>query len=51
MACFGLDDVGRQFEHVLGDFLVRDVVEVVVFFAYLIGIPERHAKQTFAARF
>ena len=48
---FCLDDMGRQVEHVLGDLLVLDLIEIVLFVSYLVRIAQRHAHHSLAARF
>src|SRR5579862_10052218 len=39
----------RQFEHVFGDFLVLDALEILVGLAHLVGVTQRHAHHALAA--
>jgi hypothetical protein len=50
MAGFGFDDVRCKIEHILGDSLARDIIEIVAFVTDLIGIAQRHAQDPLAAR-
>src|SRR6266487_6513203 len=50
MSGFGLDDVGSQLQHVLGNLLVLDLVEILVLLANLVRVSQRHPEQAFAAR-
>jgi hypothetical protein len=40
VAGLGVDDVPGQFQHVAGDFLVRDVVEVAFLFSDLVRVSQ-----------
>ena len=44
-------DMRPKVEHILGDLLVRDVVEIIGFVPYLVGISQRHPEQPLAAGF
>jgi hypothetical protein len=46
MPCLGLDDMGRQIEHIPGNILVGNFIEVIRFLAYLVGIAQRDAQHT-----
>src|SRR6266571_2399919 len=50
VAGLGFDDVRRQLQHVLRNFLILDILEILVLFADLVRISQRDAKQSFAAR-
>ena len=51
MPGFRFDDVRCQLHHVLRNFLILDVAEVLVFLAHFIRISQRHPEQALAARF
>ena len=51
VASFGLDDMNREINHVLGNLFVLDCVEIILFIAHLIRIAQGQAEQSFAARF
>ena len=51
VAGLGFDDVRRQLQHVLRNFLILDIVEILVLFADLVRISQRDAEEPFAARF
>ena len=46
----GLHDMLREIEHVLGDFLVGNIVEIFRLLAHFVGIAQRHAHHALAAR-
>jgi hypothetical protein len=50
MPCLGLDDMDRQIEYIPGYLLVGNFIEVIRFLAYLVGIAQRDAQHTLAAR-
>ena len=50
MPCLGLDDMDCQIEHIPGNLLVGNFIEVIRFLAYLVGIAQRDAQHTLAAR-
>src|SRR6266481_2816912 len=50
MPGLGRDDVGRDLQHVLGNFFVPDIVEVLVLLSNLIRESQREPEQAFAAR-
>jgi hypothetical protein len=45
VARLGLHDVRGQLQHVLGNFFVRNILEVFVLFANLVGIAQRNPKE------
>ena len=51
MVCLGVHDVGGEVEHILGNLLIGDVVEIVGFVPNLIGISQRYTEQSLAACF
>src|SRR5262249_32651012 len=51
MPRFGFDDVGGKFQHVFWDFFIRNVLEIFILFAHLVGITQRNPEKALAARF
>ena len=50
VAGFGLDDMNREINHVLGNRFVLDGVEIILFIAHLVRIAQGQAELSFAAR-
>jgi hypothetical protein len=50
MPCLGLDDMDRQIEHIPGESSRREFHRSNRFLAYLVGIAQRDAQHTLAAR-
>src|SRR5467141_684276 len=50
MRHFGFHDMGSQIEHVLGDSFIWNIIEIICFLANLVGIAQRDAQHTLAAR-
>jgi hypothetical protein len=51
MIFIGFDDVGGKFQHVLWDFFIRNIIEIFVLFADLVGIVQRNPEKALTARF
>ena len=50
MPSLGLDDMDCQIEHLFGDFFIRNITEIIRFFANFVGIADG-ARHALAARF
>src|SRR6267378_1467914 len=50
MPHFGFHDMGSQIEHVLADSFIWNIIEIICFLANLVGIAQRDAQHTLAAR-
>src|SRR5262245_31485848 len=46
-----LHDMGGKFQHVLWDFFIRDIPEIFVLLADLVGIAQRNPEKALTARF
>jgi hypothetical protein len=51
VSLLGLHNMLRQVEHILRDFLVGNIVEILLLLPHFVGIAQRHAEHTVAARF
>jgi hypothetical protein len=50
MPRFGFHNMGSQIEHVLGDSFIWNITEIICLLSNLVGITERDAQHTLAAR-